>query len=205
MTNLRYKDVREGKVRFVADGRKAMEQPSYIDFRLKPVGEKCPEVFPYLVLKVNVLIVLETPKNEEIKYITATPTMPSIKCKAKLSGKDLMGNYLAHWECQVKYEYPPGSAERNYTEEKFFDSNLISEWDLNFNNSEIIIGGEAKIIVSTTIEGKVYSDSVRFHIRGQNPADAEVLHGLDRGEIAMLRTESTNLDQFDTENYAVPR
>jgi|GEM_PF-5821087 len=210
LSNLRYGDVRSGKVRFVADGTTIPKELTYLYFTLKPMGEKCPEAFPWLTIQPSadtldtVMLDLEIPKANEIYYITPSPTMPTLECRAKLSGNNLKDNYMANWECKLEYHYPPGSDERMYSEDNFFDSNYISNWGLNFNNSVPIIGGNVNIKVSTLINSKIYSDSVRIYIRGENPSSAVVLNGLDNGEIAMLRTESSNLAQFDTENYDTP-
>lgn len=203
-------EIKSKGIPFIADGIEPQDKGEIGIEAYGPASSELQKMEGWVFITVvpadSIKLKLEAPKNAEIKYITPTPSMPTVKCKAKLSGSDLSGNYVANWTCKVEYHFPPSRCddERNYTDEKFFDSNHISEWDLNFNNSVPIIGGEAKIKVSTVIKGKMYSDSVTIYIRGENPPDASVLNGLDNGQIAMLRTESSNLDQFDTENYAEP-
>jgi len=146
-----------------------------------------------------------TPQNKKIYNITATPEMPTIACKAKLSGYDEESTPEAQWECKVSYDYPPGSDEETYTEEEVaFDEDFISEWDLNFNDNATIIGGKVTIKVSAEINAKSYLDSLIVYIRGENPNDDDVTEGLDTGEITMLETETSGFDQFDTEEYAEP-
>ncbi|MFO7888918.1 MAG: hypothetical protein R6V04_01110 [bacterium] len=145
-----------------------------------------------------------TPQNKKIRNITDTPEMPTIECKAKLSGYNEEKITGTQWECKVSYDYPPGSDEVTYTEEMAFDEDFISEWDLDFNDSATIIGGKVKIKVSAEINEKSYSDSLIIYIRGENPDDDDVVNELDAGEIALLETEVPNYSQFDTEYYAVP-
>jgi len=146
-----------------------------------------------------------TPQDEgEIHYITAKPEMPVIPCEAKFSGYNGGENPVANWECKVKYDYPPGSDEAIFTKEILFNSEGISEWNLNFNNSATIIGGKAALKVKTTIENQLFQDSTIFYIRGENPDNGEVINKLDAGQIALLKTEVPNYSQFDTEDYAEP-
>jgi len=198
-----YGYAKAGGVKFVANG----EMPNSIEtVNIKVQGKDNPEVEGEgkVLVKPNIKLEILKPSAEEIRYITAKPEMPVIPCEAKLSGYSGGENPIINWECKVKYDYPPGSDEATFTEQILFNSDYISEWNLNFNDSDTIIGGKATLKVMTTIENHLFQDSIIYNIRGDNPDDGDVINKLDAGEIALLKTEVPNYSQFDTEYYAVP-
>jgi len=202
-----YAYVRDGHVRFVADGDSAGETSKVsIEVFQMDNPEMQGEGEITIAPKVYSLKIL-SPKKETIHKITDTPKMPKIECKVKLSGKELRDSFIVNWKCKVEYNYPPGSDEATFTEKAPFDLNYISKWNLDFKNSETIIGGKVKIYARTTIEGNEYVDSVKVYIRGTNPTREMVLNNGadDEAERAMLRCESGLLGhQFATEYYDFP-
>ncbi|MGD8778345.1 MAG: hypothetical protein PVH88_05220 [Ignavibacteria bacterium] len=158
----------------------------------------------YIIEEKDSLTIISPEEEDEIYYITNTPEMPSITCRAEFSGDNIPENQTANWSCSVAYDYPPGDDEETYNAEIVFGSDNITEWNLNFNNSEIIIGGKATIIVTTTVDDEEYADTIVVHIRGENPEDATVIALTDDGEQAMIETEVPSYSQFRTENYDEP-
>ncbi len=151
-----------------------------------------------------------------IYYINATPTMPNITLRAERSVILNLPGETANWTCTLSYSYPivystrmPNgdtlTSTQTYTRETTFDGSDVTEWNLNFNNSEPIIGGEARITVTATVDGEQYADTIVVYIRGENPDDADVEAATDdNGQLTMIETEVPGYSQFDTETYAVP-
>jgi hypothetical protein len=152
----------------------------------------------------NAKLEIITPVADSIFYISNAPEMPTKIIQAEFSRMGLpIPITTAEWGCIVNYNFPPGNDETTYSKEAFFNSNDITEWELDFNNSDPIIGGEATIWVIKTFNGVSYYDSKVFHIRGRNPKRADIEEQTDYGQFTMLETES-NVRQFRTENYSVP-
>ena len=164
-----------------------------------------PAFFDYAKLKIEIV-----EKADTVDYISATPLMPLLEFDAELDGYDAAPLCMAEWTCQISYDDPPGSDSVSYTDETPFkskvpyDSTLIAEWELDLSDS-LIIGGKATVVVSATLEGNVYTDTLEHYIRDENPDDGDVIDGLDTGEKTVVETESDGFSQFDRENYAKPQ
>ncbi len=159
-----------------------------------------------IVFKKGIKIELVGSIDQEpfIYWISQTPTMPTIQLRAVRTGFWNLTGETANWTCTLTYNYPPGSDTQTYNGETIFYDRDITEWNLNFNDSDPIIGGEAIITVTATVDGKQYADTIVVYIRGENPTPADVeARTEDHGQFTMVETES-NVMQFHTENYAEP-
>ena len=206
LVGITYGEAKAGNVKYIADGEEP-DGPKQIVITVVKSDDASINGSRSVVVKGKTpeLSIIK-PENNNIYYISGTPEMPVFTCRAQLLNYSYTTTLTVNWSCRVSYNYPPGSDEVVFTGIKQFNQNNLSDWNLNFNDNETIIGGKATIKSAVTINGKEYVDSVVVYIRGENPDRFTVTEGLSNGIEALAETESENgkFNQFSTESYATP-
>jgi len=206
LVGITYGEAKAGNVKYIADGEEP-DGPKQIVITVVKSDDASINGSRSVVVKGKTpeLSIIK-PENNNIYYISGTPEMPVFTCRAQLLNYSYTTTLTVNWSCRVSYNYPPGSDEVVFTGIKQFNQNNLSDWNLNFNDNETIIGGKATIKSAVTINGKEYVDSVIVYIRGENPDRFTVTDGLSNGIEALAETESENgnFNQFSTESYGTP-
>jgi hypothetical protein len=150
----------------------------------------------------EIKVIIVSPKKGDIFYIDSTPKMPTIKCRAQITGISPDPTSITNffWKANLSYEWH--RVDKKITEiagsQSFpFTQNVIGgTWKPDFGNT--IMGGILQIAVVVTINGKKYEDNVSVEIRGENPDKAALKAELRELKYQVLTYKESTWRQFYT-------